>query len=139
MEAPQPILHNPQPEQPIQLLELNDHCLLQILENLYAAEDLSAVALTCTRLRAIARKVYKCYRRDVVLHKDMTHPTTQQFVGILRNFGDMITSITIALAENVPDEPNQTYTNLFNAMAKYCADTPIDSLFLSRFTNLIVE
>lgn len=134
----------PEPEQPIQLLEMNDDCLLEILEYLTTTE-LATVASTCTRLRALARRIFKCNHQVAVFNHLTKPPNMQQFVSILRHFNDLVNSIVVKLEQDAPETPdqivetNQMYTNLFNAIIKYCSATRIDDLILSHVKNLIYD
>lgn len=89
-------------------MELNDKLLVKILND-FTIVQLSTVASTCTRLRTIARSVFKLRHNSDCVNIQMklwtkrrTGKTWQthyrQTAAILRNFGDLIADLNVNFA-----------------------------------------
>lgn len=117
--------------------------MLEIFENL-AITELASIASTCTRLRTLARKIYKCSKPVLEFGSLDKTPNMQEFVSMLRHFGDLADSITIALVQDAQEEPdqreaNRVHTKLINALIEYSTASRTDSLtlHLANFRNLM--
>lgn len=113
----------------LNLLDINDDCLLEIFSNLSILE-LKNVASACSRFKTIARDVF--LRRQKSNHLEMNlcvHSVAQRrhTAAILRHFGDMLTKVKVIFWDG--DKAHLYNTLAFNLMAKYCTG-PLESLHL---------
>lgn len=84
-------------------VEIDDDCLVDILGRL-STKDLNSVASTCRRLQAIARTIFETVstNRDLRITEEMIADYgTDQLDSYLRNFGDLIRSITLMRALSI--------------------------------------
>lgn len=115
----------------MELLDLNDDCMMKILEYLTIAE-LSQVASTCTHLKRNARNVfYRCKRSSVVKLK----ADSPNGHGILHHFGDLITNISVLFDNHFCNKFSVSNTKLFNRMVNYCTGS-IDVLIMTCAQDL---
>lgn len=113
-------------EKQLYILELNDHCLLDIFDQL-SRNDLNAVASTCCRFQAIARRIFQKTASN--LNLEITDKTIEQY-GVcklnrhLQNFGDLIRRIDFERlrlrAEHRVYVENQFS---YDAIRRYCGQT----------------
>lgn len=113
----------------LDLLDVNDDCLVEIFENL-TIEELAAVASTCTRFQTIARDVFSLHHKSnsVELYVNSI-AERRQTSAILRNFGDLIARLEI-ISSHMKDS---TFT--LNMMSKYCTGV-LEKLKLSNFYHI---
>lgn len=89
------------------LLDLNDDCLYELMEML-PATALAALASSCTRLRAIARKVFHIYHTNRYVKFDLQKVADEnqesrcipRILNVLRLFGDMIVKLDVTFGKS---------------------------------------
>lgn len=134
------------PQNPIEmslnLLEINDDCLLEIFTYLTVTE-LTNVASACTRLQTIARDLFSLRHKSNCVEIDMNsiacRPQTfllrvvkrrnrnfsqyskrlQQLIAIFRHFGDLLTKLKVVFLDSVERFYNDVVVNM---MVLYCTD-----------------
>lgn len=122
-----PSQHKPIP-QVDELLELNDHCLFEILSILPFA-DLNSVACTCNRLKGLARKVFELDHKIYRNCADEESDPSKEVRGHFRNFGDIMNGIVLHLHLDTEVSASQkSSTGLYGKliielMTDYCNET----------------
>lgn len=122
---------------PTNLLDINNHCLFEILERM-DLRDLCSIAEVCVHLKILAQNTFlKKYR--MVSLSSLTDPITgksslAKVRQLLYNFGPLITSLTI-------DEDGlinrEQYGKLLALVRKYCFETIEEVVFLNHPCDLV--
>lgn len=135
-EAPESICIGHDVPEPVyqsstELLDLNDDCLLEILECL-PIFDIHSMALACTRLTPLARQAYKANPQplDIVKMLRRFESTAQaQFQIFLSTFGAFVTEIDFCYKRAIWRQKESYYQAarrnrwIFDCIIKYCRDT----------------
>lgn len=103
------------------ILQLNDDCLLRIMENLEPI-DLCAIAETCTRLKYIAEEAFIYQNRSYIIPK--INIKFEDHKRILENFGRLVTAATcirINICGIVMNE--RQMISAFQWMEQYCSES----------------
>lgn len=128
---PGPDVPDPIYQSSTELLDLDDHCLLEILECL-PIFDIHSMALACTRLNPLARQAYKANTQplDIVKMLRRFESTAQtQFQIFLSTFGAFITEIDFCYKRAIwrqkesYDQAARRNRWIFDCIVKYCGDT----------------
>lgn len=88
-------------EESINIMDLNGHCQLELLERL-ALADLCSMAEVCTHFNALTKKMFALKHKNVVLSSingESGKYTLKQACSLLRNFGNMIEDLTIDVSK----------------------------------------
>lgn len=112
---------------PIQFAELNEECLLEIIQRMKLG-DICSMAEVCVRFKVIARKFFTVKHGKVSLSLLADTPDGQfsllKVRQLLYNFGNLISTLTIDLDQL--DDPVDC-AKLLSLVGKYCLST-IESL-----------
>lgn len=124
-----------------QLLELPDDCLIDICRHL-SLENLGSLALTCSRLHAIASQTFslKPENKRVDIHQLLRAfgpNSSEKIERFFQSFGSLLCDVTldltdasyVSIAALAPmNEP------IFNFIAKHCNGGALESIRMSRIT-----
>lgn len=116
-------------------MDMNDHCLLEIMERL-ELRDLCTMAEVCVRLKKLAQKFFASKYRQMSLTQ-LADPingkcTMSKIRQLLYNFGYLIKSLTFdykILHRMNADKTSQEEILVFAFVRKYCFDT-IDEMII---------
>lgn len=119
----------------LEMLDMNDHCLLELLERLHLC-DLCIMAEVCVRLKKLAQRIFHSKYRNMCLTQ-LADPNTGKCTmakirQLLYNFGHLIKSLTIdykVLKRRKPDKTSQEEVLVFAFVRKYCFAT-IDEVII---------
>lgn len=126
----------------LNMLDLNDDCLLEIFKNLTDFE-LADIASTCSRFKTIACDLFSLRHHksngleiDIRLgdHNTDDKPThRRQTAAILREFGELLSKLKITFGNTDRAAPHNTI--ILNVIAKYCTK-PLQQLEL-KYCNYL--
>lgn len=111
--------------QPLQLLGINDDCLLEIMRHL-ELKDLCSAAGVCDRFNELAKMVFSAKWKDATWIVD----SVDEAHDYLCNFGRITKSIRMKLTTELKKAGN--CSNILDLMVKYCSHT-ITHLELHNF------
>lgn len=123
---------------PMQLMDLNDDCLLAIFGNLNAIE-LCDMAETCKRAQALTQYTFhmKHSRLDLSSIKRINLKLTARF---LRNFGNDISSLHIPRKVLSPKESDVASRKILTLVGRHCGENLVElSLKNIRITGASME
>lgn len=120
---------------PLKLMDMNDHCLLEIMERM-ELRDLCTMAECCVRLKRLAQQFFTSKYRQMSLTQ-LADPingkcTMSKIRQLLYNFGHLIKSLTFdykILHRMNADKTGQEEILVFAFVRKYCFDT-IDEMII---------
>lgn len=122
-----------------QLLDLPDDCLIDICRYL-SLDDLSSIALTCTRLQAIARQVFvlkPANKRVYVKHllQSFGPNALEKVKRFFQSFGDLLLEVNLDLT-NEHGAPTGNSTSMteqiFHLITIHCCDGALEAFLGCR-------
>lgn len=116
-------------ESQLELAELNDDCLLNLMQCL-TLNDLCSLASTCSHLKQLSQKVFTTKHRtlnlDSLIETEGGHFTVPQVQRLLHNFGHLISSLTINVRQI---DDREKISKLIWLLRKYCIGTLDEMVF----------